>query len=146
MEAVILVGVQGAGKTTFYRERFFDTHVRINLDMLKTRKREQLLLAACLEAGQSFVVDNTNPQASDRARYIALARAKGFRVIAYFFDVPLRDAMHRNNQRKVQKKIPPVAVAGTHKKLELPRKKEGFDQIFTVQVTEPAGFLVKEAA
>lgn len=146
MEAVILVGVQGAGKSTFYRERFFDTHVRINLDMLKTRKREQLLLAACLEAGQSFVVDNTNPQASDRARYIALARAKGFRVIAYFFDVPLRDAMHRNNQRKLQKKIPPVAVAGTHKKLELPRKEEGFDQIFTVQVTEPAGFLVKEAA
>jgi predicted kinase len=145
MEAVILVGVQGAGKSTFYRERFFDTHVRINLDMLKTRKREQLLVAACLEAGQSFVVDNTNPQASDRARYIALARAKGSRVIAYFFDVPLRDAMHRNNQRKLRKKIPPVAVAGTHKKLELPRKDEGFDQIFTVQVAEPAGFVVKEA-
>jgi predicted kinase len=146
MEAVILVGVQGAGKSTFYRERFFDTHVRINLDMLGTRKREQLLLAACLEAGQSFVVDNTNPQASDRARYIAPARAKGFRVIAYFFDVPLRDAMHRNNQRKLRKKIPPVAVAGTHKKLEPPQKAEGFDQIFTVQVTEPAGFAVKEAA
>jgi predicted kinase len=146
MEAVILVGVQGAGKSTFYRERFFDTHVRINLDMLGTRKREQLLLAACLDAGQSFVVDNTNPQASDRARYIAMARAKGFRVIAYFFDVPLRDAMHRNNQRKLQKKIPPVAVAGTHKKLEAPSKNEGFDQIFAVQVTEPAGFVVKEAA
>ena len=145
MEAVILVGVQGAGKSTFYRERFFDTHVRINLDMLRTRKREQLLLSACLEAGQSFVVDNTNPQASDRARYIALARAKGFRVIAYFFDVPLRDAMHRNNQRKVRQKIPPVAVAGTHKKLEPPHKSEGFDQIFTVQVTETAGFVIKEA-
>jgi predicted kinase len=146
MEAVILVGVQGAGKSTFYRDRFFDTHVRINLDMLGTRKREQLLLAACLDAGQSFVVDNTNPQASDRAKYIAPARAKGFRVIAYFFDVPLRDAMHRNNQRKLRKKIPPVAVAGTYKKLEPPRKNEGFDQIFTVQVTEPAGFVVKEAA
>ncbi len=145
MEAVILVGVQGAGKSTFYRERFFDTHVRINLDMLRTRKREQLLLSACLDAGQSFVVDNTNPQASDRARYIAPARAKGFRVIAYFFDVPLRDAMHRNNQRKVRQKIPPVAVAGTHKKLEPPHKSEGFDQIFTVQVTEPAGFVIKEA-
>ncbi|MGB9244524.1 MAG: AAA family ATPase [Candidatus Acidiferrales bacterium] len=145
MEAVILVGVQGAGKSTFYGERFFDTHVRINLDMLRTRKREQLLLSACLDAGQSFVVDNTNPQASDRARYIAPARAKGFRVIAYFFDVPLRDAMHRNNQRKVRQKIPPVAVAGTHKKLEPPHKSEGFDQIFTVQVTEPAGFVIKEA-
>jgi hypothetical protein len=37
-------------------------------------------------------------------------------------------------------------VAGTHKKLEPPRKDEGFDQIFTVQVTEPAGFVIKEAA
>ena len=122
MEAVILVGVQGAGKSTFYRERFFDTHVRINLDMLRTRKREQQLLAACLDAGQSFVVDNTNPQVSDRAKYIGPAREKGFRVIAYFFDVPLRDAMHRNNQRKLRQKIPAVAVAGTHKKLERPRK------------------------
>jgi predicted kinase len=146
MEAVMLVGVQGAGKSTFYRDRFFDTHVRINLDMLRTRKREQQLLTACLEAGQSFVVDNTNPQASDRAKYIEAARAKGFRVIAYFFDVPLRDAMHRNNQRKLRQKIPPAAVAGTHKKLEPPSKNEGFDQIFTVRVTEPAGFVVTEGA
>ena len=43
MEAVILIGIQGSGKSTFYRERFFDTHVRINLDMLKTRQREKLL-------------------------------------------------------------------------------------------------------
>lgn len=146
MEAVILVGVQGAGKSTFYRERFFDTHVRINLDMLRTRKREQLLLAACLDAGLSFVVDNTNPQAGDRAKYIGPAREKGFRVIAYFFDVPLRDAMHRNNQRKLRQKIPAVAVAGTHKKLEPPRKDEGFDQIFTVRVSEPGGFAVTEGA
>ena len=146
MEAVILVGVQGAGKSTFYRERFFETHARINLDMLRTRKREERLLAACLDAGQSFVVDNTNPQAGDRAKYIGPARAKGFRVVAYFFDVPLRDAMHRNNQRKPRKKIPAVAVAGTHKKLEPPSKDEGFDQIFRVQVSEEAGFVVKEMA
>jgi len=38
MEAVIFVGLQAAGKSTFYRERFFDTHVRINLDMLRTRR------------------------------------------------------------------------------------------------------------
>ena len=146
MEAVILVGVQGAGKSTFYRERFFDTHVRINLDMLRTRNRERQLLNACLDAGQSFVVDNTNPKAVDRAKYVEAARAKGFRVVAYFFDVPLRDAMQRNNQRKLRQKIPPVAVAGTHKKLERPSKDEGFDQVFTVQVAEPDRFVVTEGA
>src|ERR1700751_6220767 len=146
MEAVILGGVQGAGKSTFYRERFFDTHVRINLDMLRTRNRERRLLNACLDAGQSFVVDNTNPKAVDRAKYVEAARAKGFRVVVYFFDVPLRDAMQRNNQRKLRQKIPPVAVAGTHKKLEPPSKDEGFDQGFTVRVAEPNGFVVTEGA
>src|SRR4029077_2067989 len=74
MEAIIFVGVQGSGKTTFYRERFFDTHLRISLDMLRTRHREQLLVAACLAAKQPFVIDNTNPLPADRARYIGLAR------------------------------------------------------------------------
>lgn len=32
----------------------------INLDTLKTRNRERILLAACLEAKQPFVLDNTN--------------------------------------------------------------------------------------
>ncbi len=79
MEAVIFIGIQASGKSSFFRERFFDTHVRINLDMLRTRRREALLVAACLEAGQSFVVDNTNTQPSDRARHVGPARAAGFR-------------------------------------------------------------------
>src|SRR5436309_15387453 len=99
MEAVIFVGVQGSGKSTFYREHFFDTHVRINLDMLRTRHREQVLLAACLASKQPLVVDNTNPLPADRARYIGLAREAGFRGVAYFFETPLKDAIRRNNQR-----------------------------------------------
>jgi hypothetical protein len=35
MEIVILIGIQGTGKSTLYRERFVDTHVRINLVMLR---------------------------------------------------------------------------------------------------------------
>ena len=61
MEAVILIGIQGSGKSTFCRDRFFNTHVRINLDMLKTRHREKLFLDACLAAKQPFVVDNYQP-------------------------------------------------------------------------------------
>ena len=61
MEAIIFIGLQAAGKSSFYRDRFFNTHIRINLDMLKTRHREQMILQACLTAKQSFVVDNTNP-------------------------------------------------------------------------------------
>jgi predicted kinase len=59
MEAVIFIGIQGSGKSSFFRERFFDSHVRINLDMLRTRRREELLVSACLQGGQPFVIDNT---------------------------------------------------------------------------------------
>lgn len=30
MEAVLLIGVQATGKSSFYKERFFNTHIRIN--------------------------------------------------------------------------------------------------------------------
>jgi hypothetical protein len=70
MQAVIFCGIQGTGKSTFYLRRFFDTHVRINLDMLRTRHREWQLVRASVEAKQPFVVDNTNPTAAERARYI----------------------------------------------------------------------------
>ena len=40
MEMVLFVGIQATGKSSFYLERFFRTHVRINLDMLKTHHRE----------------------------------------------------------------------------------------------------------
>ena len=142
MEAVIFIGVQGAGKTTFYRERFFETHVRINLDMLKTRDRERTLVTACLASKQPFVIDNTNPLATDRERYIPAARGAGFRVIGYFFETNLRDAMRRNNQRAGKGKIPAPAIAGTLKKLQPPKLEEGFDAVYLVRVREGGGFEV----
>jgi predicted kinase len=142
MEAIILVGVQGSGKTTFYRQRFFDTHVRINLDMLRTRHREKLLLAACLAAKQPFVVDNTNPLPADRARYIGLAREAGFRVVAYFLESTLREAIQRNNKRAGKQKIPVPAVAGTFRKLQPPTLDEGFDVVYRVTISPEGAFVI----
>jgi predicted kinase len=142
MEAIILVGVQGSGKTTFYRQHFFDTHVRINLDMLRTRHREKLLLDACLAAKQPFVVDNTNPSPADRARYIGLAREAGFRVVAYFLDSTLREAIQRNNKRAGKQKIPVPAVAGTFRKLQPPTLDEGFDVVYRVAISPEGAFVV----
>jgi len=141
MEAIIFVGIQGVGKSTFFRERFSDTHVRINLDMLCTRQREEKLLNACLECGQSFVIDNTNPLPADRQRYIQPARARGFRTIAYFFQTTLRDAMQRNNLRAGKKKVPAAAVAATFKKIVPPSLEEGFDEVHVIELTGDRGFV-----
>lgn len=137
MEAVILIGIQGAGKTTFYRERFFDTHIRLNLDMLRTRNRERLLMAACLHTEQRFVVDNTNVRIADRAGYIEAARAAGFRVIGYFFPPNVRGSIKRNSLRAGRQAIPVKGLLGTLKRLEPPTMAEGFDELWTVEPGPP---------
>jgi predicted kinase len=142
MEAVIFVGIQGSGKSSFYRQHFFDTHVRISLDVLRTRHREQLLLAACLAAKQPFVIDNTNPLVRDRARYIEPAREAGFRVAAYFFETSLTEAMRRNHQRAGKQKIPVPAIAGTLRKLQVPTMEEGYDEIYRVTLSPDGVFVV----
>jgi len=142
MEGAILIGIQGSGKTTFYRERFSETHVRISLDELRTRERERALIRECLKDGRPFVVDNTNVLASERAVYIAAAKAAGFRVTAYHFRVPLRAAIARNNRRPAGEKIPVPALIATLKRLQPPTVDEGFDQIYSVALGPENQFLV----
>jgi len=103
---VILIGIQASGKSCFCKERLFDTHIRLNLDMLKTRHREQILFQACLEAKQRVVIDNTNPTARDRAKYIKAAKRAGFRITGYYFRSVLEECLERNEQRADQKVIP----------------------------------------
>ena len=73
---MIFIGIQGSGKSAFFKARFAETHVRINRDMLKTANRERRLFELCLETGQPCVIDNTNPLATDRAAFIAPANPR----------------------------------------------------------------------
>ncbi len=143
MEAVIFIGIQATGKSSFYKERFFATHVRINLDMLKTRHREGILLRACVAAQQSFVVDNTNVLARERARYIALAKPAGFRVSGYYFPSRLQDALARNRQRELAAPIPDMGVIAKYGSLQPPSLEEGFDVLYTVRILPQGGFEVQ---
>ena len=142
MEAIILIGIQGSGKSTFYRQKFFDTHVRLSLDMLKTPRREGILLEACVSAGQKFVADNTNATTKDRAKYISLAKPAGFRIIGYYFSVDLKEALKRNLQRTGRAMIPAPGVVATFKRMQAPAMSEGFDQLYSVTINERNEFVV----
>ncbi len=142
MEAVIFIGIQGSGKTTFYQRRFSDTHIRLSLDMLRTRHREALLVQGCLAARQPFVVDNTNVRRAERERFIAAAKQARFRVIGYYFKPELRASIRRNNQRADRKKIPVPGVVGTWKRVEPPSPDEGFDELWIVEIDENNEFIV----
>jgi predicted kinase len=138
VEAVILCGIQAAGKTSFYRDRYLDTHVRISLDLHRTRHREALFLETCLRSGQRFVVDNTNPTADERRRYTVPALAAGFRLVACLVDVSADEALARNARRPAAQRIPVAGLLGTRKRLEPPAVAEGFDEVWLVR-HGPAG-------
>lgn len=125
MEAIIFTGIQASGKSTFYKQRFADTHVRINLDMLKTRHREKMLFQCCLDISQPFVIDNTNLTRQDRQRYLPKILGAGIPVHGYFFDTHLEDALGRNRLRG-DRAIPEKGVRGAFSRLEPPGLNEGF--------------------
>ncbi|TCJ11703.1 ATP-binding protein [Parasulfuritortus cantonensis] len=143
MEAVLFSGIQAAGKSSFFTARFADSHVRLNLDMLRTRHRERLLLAACLAARQAFVVDNTNLTAADRRRYIEAARAAGFRIVGYRFRIELAHAIARNAGRA--RPVPEVALRAARSRWQVPAYAEGFDALYDVRA-EDGRFVVVPVA
>ena len=143
MEAVILCGVQGSGKTTLYRDRFLETHVRVSMDLLRTRARETDLLAWCLRTHTRFVVDNTNPTAADRARYVAPAREAGFRVIGYLVEVADVQALARNAAREGRRRVPAGAVVGTGRRLLRPTPEEGFDELWHATAAPDGGWRIE---
>jgi predicted kinase len=143
VEAVLLIGIQGSGKTTFYKERFFDTHVRVSRDILKTRNRELVLVSACLAETQAFVVDDTNASKVHRAEYIAAAKAAGFRVVGCYFRTPLRTALARNRRRPEGQVVPVPGVIATFKRLQPPEWSEGFDDLRLIETAAENEFSVR---
>ena len=129
--AIIFVGLQASGKTSFYQQMLVDKgFVHINLDTLHTRNKEHLLMEECVRQSQSVVIDNTNPTAADRERYIPFFKAHGYHIIGLYFQSRLQECLARNEQR--ERVVKRLAVLGTYNKLQLPQLAEGFDDRYYI--------------
>jgi predicted kinase len=146
MEAIVLCGLQGSGKSTLYRERWAGSHVLISMDVLKARGREAALLEQCLAEGRPFVVDNTNPTAADRRRYVEPAREAGFRVVGYLVDADAAEALDRNAGREGAARIPDRGVVGTARRFIRPAPEEGFDELWHATAAPGGGFRIEPLA
>lgn len=140
--AVIFIGIQASGKTTFYRI-YFTNHIHVNLDTLKRRSRENTLINKCIDEEASFVVDNTNPSREVRQKYFEMLEHADYEIHGYYFKSSLEDCLMRNAKREGKARIPDVGVRSTYEKLELPSYDEGFDKLFYVELTDD-GFKVNE--
>jgi len=145
-ELVVLVGLPGAGKSTFYRQRFATTHEHISRDALKQRREpvrlQEELVARALGAGRSVVVDNTNVSPKDRAALVAIGKRHGARLSVYLFECTARECVARNAGREGAARIPAVGIFASAKRLVRPEASEGFDALFAVKVLPDERFEV----
>lgn len=146
MELVIFIGLQAAGKSSFYRARLAETHTLVSKDLLRNcrnrQTRQLALIEQALRHGESVVVDNTNPTAADRLPLIVLGRVFDARIIGYLFEARPPECLRRNALRQGRARVPDVAIYATAAKLEQPVEAEGFDALFRVRLVED-GFQVE---
>lgn len=143
MQCIIFCGIQASGKFSYYQQHFFHTHVRISMDLLRTRHREKLFLDLCLSTSTRFVVDNTNPTTEERHRYILPALAAGYEVVCYYFHTTLNVALQRNLGRSGRALIPEKGIKATYYKMQKPHFQEGFHKIFQVLPAPNNGLFIQ---
>lgn len=134
MECIIFTGLQASGKSSFFLKNFYKTHLRLNLDMLKTRHREGIFLEACRQGKQRVVIDNTNPTPEERQKYIDFFKGHHFQIISYYFESNFEACLERNAKREGKESIPFQGVKATYNKLEKPKYTEGFDKMYKVKI------------
>ncbi|MCT7967257.1 ATP-binding protein [Laspinema sp. D1] len=143
IEIIIFIGLQGAGKSTFYRTHFAETHALVSKDLMRNNKRparrQAFLIAEHLKAGTSLVVDNTNPTRGDRQDIIEIAPDYQAKIIGYYFDSQIADCLTRNRQREGKARVPDYALYMTRNKLVPPDYSEGFHRLFQVKIAENPG-------
>ncbi len=149
MELVVLVGLQGSGKTTFFGARYAATHAHVSQDLCPAARdrdaRQQALVAAAAARGRSAVVDNTNARREDRAPLVALARRLGMRAVCCYFPPDVRASLARNAAREGKARVPPVAIHATRSRLAPPTWDEGWDERYEVR-SEGGGFWISAVA
>jgi predicted kinase len=148
LELIIFIGLQAAGKSSFYQQRFASNYAYVSKDLLRNNRnrasRQQQLIEEALQAGHSVVIDNTNVTREDRAELIRQGRQYHATIIGYYFESQVSQCLERNRKRTGKARVPDVAIFATLKRLVRPSYEEGFDRIFHVRLGEDGTFEISD--
>jgi len=147
-EAIFLVGIPTAGKSTFSNQQKYKNYTRVSSDdiLQEIAKEKQQsyntifkgnirfaqiammkVLRKAIEEDKSIIWDQTNISKKQRREKLKHIPAH-YKKTAVYFIVDLETALKRNTQRP-GKVIPPEILERMIKEYELPTNEEGFDTI-----------------
>ncbi|MFO0661948.1 MAG: ATP-binding protein [Polyangiaceae bacterium] len=148
LELVLMMGLQASGKTTVARARYAQTHEHISQDFLRKGRqiaqRQKALIESALREQRSVVVDNTHASAESRASVMTLGRAAGAKIIGIYMASSMERCRARNSKRHGDACVPEVALRSTLKRLERPRRDEGFDELWYGTLLDDGGFELRD--
>lgn len=79
-----------------------------------------------------LVIDNTNVTKAVREKYIHLLRPHKYAIKCYSFKVDVSRSLAWNSNRTGGDLIPKVGILDAYKRLEIPERSEGFDEMYLV--------------
>ena len=142
-EIIILIGVSGCGKSTYYQKHLKNTHTRISPDEIRFKKYNfketgkdfdqrdepniwkiaQKICKNTLKSGNNLCFDATNLSFYRRYFLVATARKYGYRVKMILFKAPLK-LLIENNEKRIEmgrkRRIPDQAIAAQFNALKMP--------------------------
>lgn len=135
-EMIILVGIQGSGKSTLVN-KYIKHYGVINRDTAKTMAKCIKECQKFIDEGMSVVVDNTNASKKERSSFISIAKENDYSCRCFIMNTNTFLAKHNARYRHYisngeVSNIPEVAFNVFKKKYEEPCKEEGFDEIVKV--------------
>lgn len=132
------MGSPGAGKSSIWN-LYFKDYTRVNNDTLKTPAKCIAVCEEALKKGESVVIDNTNPTADVRARYLEISKRLNIPARCIYFDVSKETCFHNNFMRKANPhrahhsgSVPKIPIHSFFKNSTMPDVKEGFSEIVTI--------------
>ena len=138
LNVIILVGLPGAGKSTFCWN--FPEYSHINQDRLGNRNDCINALKRSLSNGKSAVIDRTNISKAQRRYFIDVAKDYGANIFCIFLDFPVVECIERIKNRATHETLPASSgeskitevVTKFSKTLELPDYSEGFNEVIHI--------------
>jgi bifunctional polynucleotide phosphatase/kinase len=138
-EIVVLVGCPASGKSTLTKNHFISNgYVSVNRDTLGTKEKCIKAATNAIKDNKSIIVDNTNPKVEDRKVYIDLAKQHNIPARCIYLKMEDEGLSHhlnmyrQNKSKGTQRRVPIVAYRTFQKYFVMPEKKEGFNEVISL--------------